>query len=82
MVGTKHADAGSKLGASEGHHVLPNVCGHSLSVLWIGVVEYPLDQIIAILIAGNINERDTGTVSSTLADTVQIPAKELIASYL
>jgi hypothetical protein len=77
MVGAEHTDAGAKLGASEGDHVLSDVCRHHLSVLGGSIVENPLHQVVAILVAGNINQRDPGTITAALADTVEVAAQEL-----
>jgi hypothetical protein len=82
MVGAEHSDAGSKLGASERHHVLSDVGSDSLSVLRSSVVENPLDQVVAILIAGNVNEWDSSSISSTLTNTIQVSAQEITAPNL
>lgn len=42
----------------------------------------PLDEVIAVLIAGNINQGDTRSVNSTFADTIEITGKELGSSNL
>lgn len=77
MVGAEHSDTGSKLRASERHHVLSDVSSDSLSMLRSSVVEDPLNQVVAILVAGNVNERDSSSISPTFADTIQIPAQEI-----
>jgi hypothetical protein len=77
MVGAEHSDTGSKLRAPERHHVLSNVGSNSLSMLRGGVVENPLNQVVAILIAGNVNKWDPGSISSAFADTIQVPAQEI-----
>lgn len=54
--------------------MLSNVCSHCLSVLGRSIVKNPLNQVVTVLIARNINERNSGAISTTLADTVKIPA--------
>jgi hypothetical protein len=62
--------------------VLANVGRDNLPVLSIGVGENPLDQIVAVLIASNIDQGNARTVRATLSDSVQIATQELTASNL
>jgi hypothetical protein len=56
--------------------------GHNLTMLRVGVSEDILDQVITVLIACNINQRNAWTVETTFADTIKISAKEIDATNL
>lgn len=53
-----------------------------VSVLGIGVGQDVLNEIIAILVAGNVDQWNTRTVKTTLADSVKVAAEKLGASDL
>lgn len=46
--------------------------GDHLAVLWSCIVKDPLDKVVAVLIAGDVNQRNSGPVAATLADTIQV----------
>lgn len=50
--------------------MLANMCSHKVAVLRVGVSEDPLDEIVAKLVASNVDERHTRTIGATFADTV------------
>ena len=77
MVRAEHADARAKLGAAKRDHVLANMRSHHLAVNLIGVRQNVLDEVVAVLVAGNVDQGDAGTVNATLADAVEVAAKEL-----
>lgn len=77
VVGAEHADARAELGSAEGHHVLANVSGNQLAVLRGSVCEDILDEIVAVLVTGNINERDPGPIEAAFADAVQVAAQKI-----
>ena len=81
-VRAEHANAGTELGTTEGHHMLTNVASNNLLVLWIGVGEDILNQIVSILVAGDIDEWDTRTVVATLAHALKVATEELNAADL
>lgn len=81
-VGAEHADAGAELGATKRNHVLPDVGSDDLAVLVGSVGQDVLDQIVAILVAGDVDERDAGTIVATLADTIEVATQELRAADL
>src|SRR6266480_4593583 len=81
-VAAEHGYARAVLGTTKGNQVLADVRCDDLAVLGAGVGENPLYEIIPKLIAGNINERDAGTIRATLADTVEIAVKKFISSDL
>lgn len=62
--------------------MLTNMSSHDLAVVRVGVRQNVLNEIVAILIASNINQGDARTIDSAFAYTVKISAQELGASYL
>lgn len=48
--------------------------GHNLAVLRIGMREDVLDEIVAILVAGNVYEGDARTIHAALANSIQVAA--------
>lgn len=60
--------------------MLPDVGGHNLTVLAAGVSQNVLDEIVSVLIARDIDERDARTVMTTLADAVEVTAQEFGAA--
>lgn len=80
MVGAEHTDPGAELGSSQRNHVLPNVgCDH-LTVLRRRVVQDPLDEVVAVLVTGDVNKRDAGSITTTLANSVEVSAQEVSAT--
>lgn len=59
-----------------------DVSSDHVSVLGIRVGQDVLNEIIAILVAGNVNQWNTRTVKTALADPVKVAAKKLGASDL
>lgn len=49
-----------------------NMCCNNLSMLWVGMGEDVLDQVISILIAGNIDQRDPRAVKTSLANAIKV----------
>lgn len=62
--------------------MLPDMSCYYLAMLGSRIVEDPLDQIIAILVAGNINQWNSSAVSATFADTIKVATQKLSASDL
>lgn len=81
-IGAQHADTRSKLGSTERHHMLSNVCSNNLAMLGVALSQNPLNQIIAILIAGNVDQGNTGSIDSSLADAVKVATQEIATSDL
>ena|SRR5277367_2183054 len=71
-IGTQHADSGAKLGSAKRDHMLPDVAGDDLPMLRVGVSKNVLDEIVAVLVAGNINEWNSRTIKTTFADSIQV----------
>ena len=82
MVRAEHADARAKLGAAERDHVLANVRRHHLAVNLIRVRQDVLDEVVSVLVAGNVDQGDARAVNSALADAVEVAAKKLRTSNL
>lgn len=82
MIGAEHTNARAKLGAAEGDHVLANMGSNNLAVLGVGMGENVLDQIVTVLIAGDIDERNTRTIHTPFANAVKVSAKKLRATNL
>lgn len=82
MVSAEHADAGAKLGAAERHHVLPDMGCNDLAMLRGRMGQYVLDEVIAVLVAGDVDQGNSGAVNAAFTDAVQISAKEVGAANL
>lgn len=81
-VGTKHADPRTELGASQRDHVLSNMGSDHVAMLGASVGQDVLDQVVAILVAGNVDERDARPVRAALADSIQVSTEELRSANL
>jgi hypothetical protein len=57
--------------------MLSDVLGNNLTMLGIGVRENVLDQIVAILVTGDIDQWNARTVETTLTDTIKVTTKEV-----
>lgn len=62
--------------------MLPNVSCYHLAMLRCSIIQNPLDKIVAILIAGNVNQGNPSSVTATFTDTVKVATKELGSSNL
>jgi len=82
MVCAEHPDARTELGSAKRNHVLSDVSGDNLTVLGSCVGENILDEVVAVLVACNVNERDARAVNSTLANTVKVATEKLRATNL
>src|SRR5450432_3961204 len=81
-VGTEHANSRAELGPTKRHHMLSNMASNYLSMLRIGVSQDVLNKIVAILITGNIDQRDARTIQTAFTNTIQVAAKKLDAPNL
>lgn len=77
MVGAQHSDTRSKLGSSERDHVLSNMGSNHLTMLRRSVVKNPLNKVISVLVAGNVNQRNAGAVAASLANSIKISTEKL-----
>lgn len=62
--------------------MLANVSSNDLTVLRIGMSEDVLDEVVAILVTRNVDEWNTGTIHTPLADSIEIAAQEFGATNL
>lgn len=82
MVGAKHADARAKLGSAKRDHVLADMGSDDFAVLGGGMSQDVLDEVIAILVAGDVDEGDPWAVNPPLANSVEVPPQELRTANL
>jgi hypothetical protein len=54
--------------------------GHHLTMLRSGVVKNPLDKVVAVLIARNVNQGDSSAVTAAFTDPIKVAPKELRSS--
>jgi hypothetical protein len=81
-VGAKHTDTRPKFGSTERDHVLADVASDNLSMLGVGVSKNVLNEIVAVLVAGNVNEWDAWTVVAAFANTIKISTKKFHSANL
>jgi len=81
-VGAKHANTGAKLRSTKRNHVLADVASDNLPMLRVGVRKNVLDEVVTVLIAGNVDEWDTWTVRASFADTIEISAEKFDTTNL
>jgi len=62
--------------------VLANVSSHNFTVLRVGMCENPLHEVVAVLVARDIDQGNTGSVHSSLTNSVEIPCQELDSTDL
>lgn len=62
--------------------MLTDMCCNHLAVLRGGIVENPLNKVIAVLVACNVNQGDPSSVPPAFADSIQVSAKKVCAANL
>lgn len=62
--------------------MLADVGSYDIPVLRVCVCQNPLDQVVAILIAGNVNERNSRSIHAALTDPIKIAAQKVASSNL
>lgn len=62
--------------------MLSNMCSNNLTMLGRGVGQNPLDQVIAVLITGDINQGDSRSVHATLTYSVKVTSQKIGTTYL
>jgi hypothetical protein len=75
-VAAQHGDTRAILGATKGHHVLADVGSDNLTTLSIGVGEDVLNEVVAELVAGNVDKRHARAIRTSLAHDVEVAVKE------
>ncbi len=81
-IGAEHGHAGAVLGAAERHHVLANVRSDHLAALRVCVGEDVLDEVVAKLIAGDVDKWHTWALGVSFADDVEVAVEEVGATNL
>lgn len=81
-VGAEHANSRTKLGSTKRDHVLSDVLSNNLTMLRIGVCEDVLDKIVAVLVTGDVDQRNARTVETTLTDTIEVATEEVNTTNL
>lgn len=62
--------------------MLANVGSNNLTVLGVRVREDVLDEVVAVLVAGNVDEGNSGPVHPSLTNSIKIAAEKLGATNL
>jgi hypothetical protein len=62
--------------------VLSDVLSNNLTMLRVGVRENVLDEIVAVLITGDVDQWNARTVETTLTNTIKIAAEEVDTTNL
>jgi hypothetical protein len=52
------------------------------TMLRSGIVENPLHQVVAVLVASNVDQGNSSSVTPSFTDTVEIPSQEVAPAYL
>jgi hypothetical protein len=81
-VGAEHTNSRAKLGSTERYHMLADVTGNKFTMLRIGVSQDVLNEVVAILITGDVDQWDAGAIDTSLADTIKIAAEEVWTTNL
>lgn len=81
-VGAKHADTRTELGATERNHVLADVGSDNLPVLWVGVGQDVLNQVVSVLVARNVDEWNAWAIWAAFTNTVEVAGEKLNTSNL
>lgn len=76
-VGAEHANTRAELGPTERDHVLANVAGNKLTMLRVGVSQDVLNEVVAILVTGDIDQWNAWAIKTAFADTIKIAAEEV-----
>lgn len=71
-VGAQHADPRAELGTAERDHVLADMGSNNVAVLRAGMSQDVLNQVVAVLVAGDVDEGNSRSVSTALADTIKV----------
>lgn len=82
MVGAQHSDTRSKFGPPERDHVLSDMGSNHLTMLRRSVVKNPLNKVISVLVAGNVNQRNASAVAAPFANSIKISTEKLGTSNL
>jgi hypothetical protein len=81
-IAAKHSNSRAKLGAAKRDHMLADVNGNLLSLMMVGVHQDPLDEVIAVLVASNVDEWDAWTIGMRSGDDSEITFQEFRSTDL
>ena len=81
-IAAEHGNSRAKLGTTKGDHVLADVNGDLLTLMVMGVHQDPLDEVVAILIASDVDEWDAWTIRASSGDDSKVPIQELKTTNL
>jgi hypothetical protein len=76
-VSAEHANSRAELRSTKRNHVLANVASNKLAMLRVGMGKDVLNQVISILITSNIDQGDSRTIQTTLANTIKVATQEI-----
>lgn len=76
-VAAQHGDTRAVLGATKGYHVLANVSSNDLATLRISVGKDVLNEVVAELVASNVDKRHARAVRASFADDIKVAVKEV-----
>ncbi len=62
--------------------MLPDMSRHNLPMLRDRIIENPLDKIVAILVARDINKWNSSAILAALANTIKITTKKVVSTNL
>lgn len=62
--------------------MLADVSRHNITLLRAGVGQDVLNQVVSVLVAGDVDQRDPGTIDPTLAHAVEVAGQEIDATDL
>src|SRR5271170_323464 len=81
-IAAEHGDARAKFRATEGDHMLTNVDSNLLSLVMMSIHQDPLNEVVAILVARYVDQRDAGTIRVSGCDDSQIALEKLDTTNL
>jgi len=81
-VVAEHTNSRAELGSPKRYHVLADMLSNNLTVLRVGVSENVLNEIVAVLITRNVDQWNTRTIKTALADAVEIAAEKVDTTNL
>jgi hypothetical protein len=62
--------------------VLSDMLSNNLTMLRVGVSENVLNEIVAVLVTGDVDQRNARTIKTTLTDTIKVAAEEINTTNL
>ncbi len=81
-VAAEHRNSGAKLGTTKRDHVLADMDRNLLSLMVVGVHQDPLDEVVAVLIASNVNKWNAWTIRMSSGDDSEVAIQKLRTTNL